>query len=102
MAVEMLPDGRDHDLYGLFEYGTPPEKNGDYAFLLHMLKSLKRTGKAAIILPHDVLFRGGRGVMTRATDQSSLAPARRTFSAATSRSFLRNCVNSSGVSPTGS
>ena len=48
-----------NDLYGRFEYGTPPEKNGDYAFLLHMLKSLKSTGKAAVILPHGVLFRGG-------------------------------------------
>lgn len=48
-----------NDLYGRFDYGTPPEKNGDYAFLLHMLKSLKSTGKAAVILPHGVLFRGG-------------------------------------------
>ncbi len=40
-------------------YGaTPPEKNGDYAFLLHMIKSMKSTGKAAIILPLGVLFRG--------------------------------------------
>ena len=44
--------------YGRFEYGTPPPKNGDYAFLLHVLKSLKSTGTAAIILPHGVLFRG--------------------------------------------
>ena len=44
--------------YGRFEYGKPPEKNGDYAFLLHALKSLKSEGKAAIILPHGVLFRG--------------------------------------------
>ncbi|MEU5057420.1 MULTISPECIES: type I restriction-modification system subunit M [unclassified Streptomyces] len=43
--------------YGRFEYGRPPEKNGDYAFLLHILKSLKSTGKAAVILPHGVLFR---------------------------------------------
>jgi type I restriction enzyme M protein len=48
-----------NDLYGRFEYGIPPDKNGDYAFLLHMLKSLKSTGKAAVILPHGVLFRGG-------------------------------------------
>jgi type I restriction enzyme M protein len=56
-----------NDLYGRFEYGTPPEKNGDYAFLLHMLKSLKSTGKAAVILPHGVLFRGGAegGIRTR-------------------------------------
>jgi len=39
-------------------YGIPPDKNGDYAFLLHIVKSLKSTGKGAIILPHGVLFRG--------------------------------------------
>lgn len=44
--------------YGRFEFGRPPEKNGDYAFLLHILKSLKSAGKAAVILPHGVLFRG--------------------------------------------
>jgi type I restriction enzyme M protein len=44
--------------YGRFEFGRPPEKNGDYAFLLHVLKSLKSNGKAAVILPHGVLFRG--------------------------------------------
>ena len=48
-----------NDLYGRFDYGTPPDKNGDYAFLLHILKSLKSTGKGAVILPHGVLFRGG-------------------------------------------
>ncbi len=39
-------------------YGIPPAKNGDYAFLLHFIKSLKSKGKGAIILPHGVLFRG--------------------------------------------
>ncbi len=48
----------EEDIYARFEYGIPPEKNGDYAFLLHILKSLKSTGKAAVILPHGVLFRG--------------------------------------------
>ncbi len=47
-----------NDPYGRFEYGTPPDKNGDYAFLLHIIKSLKSTGKGAVILPHGVLFRG--------------------------------------------
>lgn len=47
-----------NDLYSRFTYGTPPNKNGDYAFLLHVLASLKSTGKGAIILPHGVLFRG--------------------------------------------
>ncbi|KEQ18472.1 type I restriction-modification system subunit M [Endozoicomonas numazuensis] len=46
------------DEFGRFEYGIPPEKNGDYAFLLHIIKSLKSTGKGAVILPHGVLFRG--------------------------------------------
>lgn len=46
------------DIYERFAYGVPPEKNGDYAFLMHMLKSLKPQGKGAIILPHGVLFRG--------------------------------------------
>jgi len=47
------------DRYERFEgFAVPPEKNGDYSFLLHMVKSLKSTGKAAVILPHGVLFRG--------------------------------------------
>ena len=48
-----------NDLFGRFEYGVPPAKNGDFAFLLQILKSLKSTGKGAVILPHGVLFRGG-------------------------------------------
>jgi type I restriction enzyme M protein len=48
----------NNDEFNRFNYGVPPDKNGDYAFLLHILKSLKTTGKAAIILPHGVLFRG--------------------------------------------
>lgn len=47
-----------NDLYKRFEYGIPPAKNGDYAFLLHIIASLKTTGKGAVILPHGVLFRG--------------------------------------------
>jgi type I restriction enzyme M protein len=47
-----------HDEFGRFELGVPPAKNGDYAFLLHLIASLKSTGKGAIILPHGVLFRG--------------------------------------------
>lgn len=47
-----------NDSFSRFEDGTPPEKNGDFAFLLHIIKSLKDTGKGAVILPHGVLFRG--------------------------------------------
>lgn len=46
------------DVFNRFRgYGIPPEKNGDYAFLLHILGSMKSTGKGAVILPHGVLFR---------------------------------------------
>ncbi|WRC44491.1 type I restriction-modification system subunit M [Helicobacter pylori] len=47
-----------NDSFNRFEDGTPPEKNGDFAFLLHIIKSLNPTGKGAVILPHGVLFRG--------------------------------------------
>lgn len=47
-----------NDEYKRFEDGVPPKKNGDYAFLLHFIRSLKSNGKGAIILPHGVLFRG--------------------------------------------
>ena len=49
-----------NDRYRRFAYGIPPAKNGDYAFLLHLITSLKSRGKGAIILPHGVLFRGNR------------------------------------------
>src|ERR1700716_589427 len=48
-----------HDPYDRFQpFGTPPNKQGDYAYLLHIVRSLKSTGKGACILPHGVLFRG--------------------------------------------
>src|SRR5881397_932222 len=49
-----------NDEFKRFEYGIPPAKNGDYAFLLHLIASLKSKGKGAIILPHGVLFRGNK------------------------------------------
>ncbi|GAA2680562.1 type I restriction enzyme M protein [Actinosynnema pretiosum] len=56
-SIKSWSNGLENE-YGRFEFGRPPEKNGDYAFLLHILKSLKSNGKAAVILPHGVLFRG--------------------------------------------
>src|SRR5437016_586584 len=47
------------DPYDRFKpFGTPPAKQGDYAYLLHIIRSLKTTGRGACILPHGVLFRG--------------------------------------------
>lgn len=54
-GLSLPEDGK----YNRFEgFGIPPSKNGDYAYLLHIIRSLKRKGKGAVILPHGVLFRG--------------------------------------------
>ena len=54
-----------NDEYSRFEYGVPPPRNGDYAFLLHLIASLNSRGKGAIIMPHGVLFRGNREAAIR-------------------------------------
>jgi type I restriction enzyme M protein len=46
------------DKFQRFSWGEPPGKQGDYAYLLHIIRSIKSTGKGACILPHGVLFRG--------------------------------------------
>ena len=47
------------DPFGRFDgFGIPPQKQGDYAYLLHIVRILKRTGRGSCILPHGVLFRG--------------------------------------------
>ncbi|PZP20572.1 MAG: type I restriction endonuclease subunit M, partial [Kocuria rhizophila] len=57
-SVKTWTNGFDWS-YGRFDgFGTPPDKNGDYAFLLHMVKSLMPRGKGVVVLPHGVLFRG--------------------------------------------
>lgn len=49
----------DADAFRRFDgFGVPPAKQGDFAYLLHIIRSLKSTGRAACILPHGVLFRG--------------------------------------------
>lgn len=55
-----------NDPYQRFAWGEPPAKQGDYAFLLHIIRSLKSTGKGACILPHGVLFRGNAEAVIRA------------------------------------
>ena len=49
-----------HDEYKRFVHGIPPKKNGDYAFLLHLISSINSRGRGAIILPHGILFRGNK------------------------------------------
>ncbi|MCX7418000.1 MAG: class I SAM-dependent DNA methyltransferase [Planctomycetia bacterium] len=53
------------DAYKRFQWGEPPAKQGDYAYLLHIIRSLKSTGKGACILPHGVLFRGNAEAVIR-------------------------------------
>ncbi len=56
----------EHDPWQRFQhYGIPPGKQGDYAYLLHILRSLKSTGRGACILPHGVLFRGNAEAVIR-------------------------------------
>lgn len=50
------PNNDPHERFKSF--GVPPNKQGDYAYLLHIIRSLKSTGKGACILPHGVLYRG--------------------------------------------
>lgn len=57
-----MGSGQQNDIYGRWSVdttGVPPESVGDYAFLLHIIKTLNPTGQGAVILPHGVLFRGG-------------------------------------------
>ena len=53
-----LGDSGSGDPFQRFTWGVPPAKQGDYAYLLHIVRSMKSTAKAACILPHGVLFRG--------------------------------------------
>jgi len=52
-------EGADKDKFGRFRRGVPPRTKGDYAFILHMIETMKpRTGRMAVVVPHGVLFRG--------------------------------------------
>ncbi len=53
-----LGENGEKDEHQRFTWGAPPKKQGDYAYLLHIVRSMKSTGKGACILPHGVLFRG--------------------------------------------
>lgn len=49
----------EHDKYSRFRRGIPPKTKGDYAFILHMIETLKpKTGRMGVVVPHGVLFRG--------------------------------------------
>lgn len=49
----------EYDLYNRYKYGIPSNSNADMAFVQHAIASLKEDGKAALIVTHGTLFRGG-------------------------------------------
>ena len=52
-------DRAENDKFGRFRRGLPPKTKGDYAFVLHMIETLKpKTGRMGVVVPHGVLFRG--------------------------------------------
>lgn len=52
-------DEADHDPFGRFRRGIPPKTKGDYAFISHMIETMKpTTGRMGVVVPHGVLFRG--------------------------------------------
>lgn len=52
-------EAAENDPYGRFNRGLPPKTKGDYAFILHMIETLKpKTGRMGVVVPHGVLFRG--------------------------------------------
>src|SRR5699024_12792066 len=55
----------EDDPWQRFRWGTPPARQGDYAYLLHIIRSMNSSGKAACILPHGVLFRGNAEAVIR-------------------------------------
>ena len=65
------------DRFGRFRRGLPPKTKGDYAFILHMVETLKpRTGRMAVVVPHGVLFRGSsEGVIRQKLIEENLLDA---------------------------
>lgn len=67
----------EHDKYGRFQRGIPPKTKGDYAFILHMIETLKPgSGRMGVVVPHGVLFRGGsEGKIRQALIEENLLDA---------------------------
>jgi len=70
-------DSAEKDKYGRFRRGLPPRTKGDYAFILHMIETLKpRTGRMGVVVPHGALFRGAaEGKLRKALIDENLLDA---------------------------
>ena len=59
-------DDAEHDKFGRFRRGIPPKTKGDYAFISHMIETLKpKSGRMGVVVPHGVLFRGSSELTIR-------------------------------------
>ena len=67
----------ENDKFGRFQRGVPPKTKGDYAFILHMIETLKPgTGRMGVVVPHGVLFRGSsEGKIRQALIEENLLDA---------------------------
>lgn len=68
-------DEAEHDKFSRFRRGVPPKTKGDYAFILHMIETLKpKTGRMGVVVPHGVLFRGASEgkIRTKLIDENLL------------------------------
>lgn len=69
-------DNAEKDKYNRFFRGIPPKSKGDYAFITHMVETLNEHGKAGVVLPHGVLFRGSsEGTIRKAFIEENLLKA---------------------------
>jgi type I restriction enzyme M protein len=70
-------DSAEADKFGRFRRGLPPRTKGDYAFISHMVETMKpKTGRMAVVAPHGVLFRGGgEGVIRQKLIEENLLDA---------------------------
>lgn len=64
------------DKYNRFWRGVPPKSKGDWAFISHMIETLNENGKAGVVIPHGVLFRGAsEGKIRQKTIEENLLEA---------------------------
>jgi type I restriction enzyme M protein len=70
-------ENAEKDRFGRFFRGVPPKSKGDWAFITHMVEAAKtREGRVAVVVPHGVLFRGGReGTIRKAMIEENLLDA---------------------------
>lgn len=69
-------DEAESDVHNRFWRGVPPKSKGDWAFITHMIETLNETGKAGVVVPHGVLFRGAsEGKIRQKTIEENLLEA---------------------------